>query len=85
MANLELENLFPMAPNMGPPFPQFLQIFWPWYKEVVPPPPEVPPPALPYSCPYCPESFATLKELIDHAAAVHQDKPPLGEIEIKWE
>lgn len=84
MDNFELESLLPMPPNMGPPFPVAFQIFWPWYKEVeVITPPEVPPP-LPYSCPYCDQSFNTLKELIDHAAATHPDQPPIGEITIEW-
>lgn len=23
----------PMPPNMGPPLPEFLQIYWPWYEK----------------------------------------------------
>ena len=84
MNNFELENWLPMEPAKGPPLPKFLNIFWPWYKEK---PPEVPPEVLPgaYSCSYCDQSFDTLKELIDHMATAHPDKPPLQEIEITWE
>lgn len=27
----KLEDWLPMEPNKGPPLPDFLQIFWPWY------------------------------------------------------
>jgi len=81
VAEFNIEDLLPMPPDMGPPLPRFLVIYWPWYKEEVPP--EVPPTGI-YGCPYCDQSFATLKELISHVAADHKDKPPIGEIEIKW-
>lgn len=32
MNNFELENWFPMEPQLGPPLPRFLSIYWPWYK-----------------------------------------------------
>lgn len=32
MNDLELENWMPMPPDMGPPLPKFLDIFWPWYE-----------------------------------------------------
>ena len=82
MAELKLEDWLPMSLMMGPPLPAFLKIYWPWYKkEEVPP--EVPPTGA-YGCPYCEQSFDTLKELIDHVASAHKDKPPLGEIDIQW-
>jgi len=34
--NFEIEGLLPMPPNMGPPLPRFLVIYWPWYKEKPP-------------------------------------------------
>ncbi len=64
MDNFELENLFPMPPNMGPPFPRFLQIFWPWYKEAGPPPGG-------YTCPYCGQTFSTYDELVSHIQSEH--------------
>jgi len=75
----ELEDLLPMSPEMGPPLPRFLQIFWPWYKKE-----EEPPPTGLYGCPYCDQSFETLHELIDHAAEAHPNLPPIGEIDITW-
>ena len=83
----ELEEWAPMPPNMGPPLPKFLNIYWPWYKEEVPIPPPPPPPPLPlkYSCPYCDQTFDTLQELIAHGAQAHPDQPPIGEIAINWE
>ncbi len=83
MADIELENWMPMPPNMGPPFPKFLNVFWPWYEEGEPPPTTTPP--LDYSCPYGPEAFETLEELISHVATVHPDEPPISQIEINWE
>ena len=74
----ELKDWLPQEPWQGPPLPEFLNIYWPWYKEE-----EVPPTGA-YGCPYCDQSFDTLKELIDHVAAAHPDEPPLGEIEITW-
>ena len=43
-----------------------------WTVQVVggPPPPEV------YPCPYCPETFSTQEELLEHVALVHPEKPP---------
>ncbi len=32
--NLKLEDFWPMLPNMGPPLPRFLNIYWPWYKKI---------------------------------------------------
>jgi len=29
---LGFEDWFPMMPNMGPPLPRILGIYWPWYK-----------------------------------------------------
>jgi hypothetical protein len=29
--DLELEDWLPMPPDMGPPLPRFLGIYWPWY------------------------------------------------------
>ncbi len=83
MAEIKLKDWLPQEPWQGPPLPEFLNIYWPWYKkEEVPP--EVPPTGI-YNCPYCDQSFDTLKELIDHVTAAHPDKPPLGEIDIQWE
>lgn len=28
----KLEDWLPQEPNQGPPLPEFLNIFWPWYK-----------------------------------------------------
>ncbi|GAI78315.1 unnamed protein product, partial [marine sediment metagenome] len=28
----KLEEWLPQEPNQGPPFPEFLAIYWPWYK-----------------------------------------------------
>jgi len=33
-----LEMLIPMPPGAGPPLPQGLHIYWPWYKGVKGPP-----------------------------------------------
>jgi len=80
----EFQDWLPMSPIEGPPFPRFLGIKWPWYKEGAPTPPP-PPEPLKYSCPYCDLSFDTLAELIAHGAQGHPDKPPIGEIDINWE
>jgi len=32
-----LEEWMPQEPNQGPPLPEFLNIYWPWYKPEVPP------------------------------------------------
>lgn len=34
---IKLEDWLPQEPNQGPPLPEFLNIYWPWYK-----PPEIP-------------------------------------------
>lgn len=39
------EEWVPMSPLMGPPLPKWMDITWPWYKEVAPPPVPVPPPS----------------------------------------
>ncbi len=31
-----LKYFIPQAPNEGPPFPDFLNIYWPWYHPVQP-------------------------------------------------
>lgn len=54
---IKLEEFSPMPPNMGPPLPRSMKVYWPWYKPLLPPeeiappiPPEVPePPAGYYS------------------------------------
>ncbi len=33
----ELEDWTPMPPNMGPPLPIWMGIYWPWYKPPTPP------------------------------------------------
>ncbi|MBA7606571.1 hypothetical protein ES703_13721 [subsurface metagenome] len=33
----KLEDWLPQEPNQGPPLPEWLRIFWPWYKPEVPP------------------------------------------------
>lgn len=35
------EEWEPMPPNQGPPFPEWLGIYWPWYKQPVGPVPPV--------------------------------------------
>ena len=32
----ELEDWMPMPPDMGPPLPRWLVIYWPWYEEKPP-------------------------------------------------
>ncbi len=66
MAEIKLKDWLPQEPWQGPPLPEFLNIYWPWYKEEVP---EV------YTCPYCRATFPTEQELNDHIAATH---PPAG-------
>lgn len=34
--DFKLENWIPMPPNMGPPLPHWLVIYWPWYEEKPP-------------------------------------------------
>ncbi|GAI66245.1 unnamed protein product [marine sediment metagenome] len=63
------EEWQPMPPQMGPPLPKSMEIYWPWYK--VPAPPEVI-----YSCPYCEAEFATEAELQAHIATAHPAEPP---------
>lgn len=29
---IEIKDWLPQEPNQGPPFPEWLKIFWPWYK-----------------------------------------------------
>jgi len=36
MNNFKLENWLPQEPWQGPPLPEFLSIYWPWYKPPVP-------------------------------------------------
>ena len=67
MAELKLEDWFPMSPMVGPPLPKFLGIYWPWYKEE---------PAV-YNCPYCEATFATQEERDAHVAEYHGVVPPL--------
>ena len=31
MPQLEIRDLLPQEPNQGPPLPEFLHIYWPWY------------------------------------------------------
>ena len=71
MNNLIPEEWLPMEPQKGPPLPKSLQIYWPWYK-----PPEVPPEAPIYACPYCTAEFATEAELFAHIIKDHAGQPP---------
>jgi len=32
----KLEEWMPQEPNQGPPLPEFLNIYWPWYKPEIP-------------------------------------------------
>lgn len=34
--DFEIENWMPMPPEMGPPLPRWLVIYWPWYEEKPP-------------------------------------------------
>ena len=36
MTEFNFEDLLPMPPDMGPPLPRFLVIYWPWYEEKPP-------------------------------------------------
>lgn len=65
------EDWLPMPLNMGPPLPRSMQIYWPWVK-----PPEVPPEAPIYACPYCDAEFATQAELYAHIREAHAGQPP---------
>jgi len=37
MVNFKFGDWLPQEPWQGPPLPEFLEIFWPWYKEEAPP------------------------------------------------
>jgi len=37
----EIDNYAPMPPQLGPPLPGILKVYWPWVRV---PPPEVPKP-----------------------------------------
>lgn len=39
----KLEDWLPQDWRLGPPLPEFLQIYWPWYKPTTPAPPPPPP------------------------------------------
>ena len=64
MAELKLEDWFPMSPLKGPPFPKWMEITWPWYKEE-----GVPPGG--YTCPYCGANFDTYEEVVSHIQTEH--------------
>ena len=68
---IKVEDWMPMLPNQGPPLPKSMEIYWPWYK-----PPEVPPEAPIYACPYCPAEFSTQAELLAHIVEAHAGQPP---------
>lgn len=70
MAKIEFENWMPMPPNMGPPLPKSMGIYWPWYKPVAPPEAPI------YACPYCTAEFSTEAELLAHIRDVHAGQPP---------
>jgi uncharacterized C2H2 Zn-finger protein len=63
-----IEEWMPMPPPQGPPLPEFLHIYWPWYKEVAPPP-------VVYTCPYCGATFATEAEKNYHIQTQHAAPP----------
>ncbi len=69
MKTIELEEWWPMPPNMGPPLPKSMRIYWPWYKP--PTPPEVI-----YACPYCGAKFSSEAELLEHIRTAHAQQPP---------
>ncbi len=50
MNDLKLETWQPMPPEMGPPFPRSMGIYWPWYKPAVPELVRLPP-AVPVAAP----------------------------------
>lgn len=64
MAEIKLEDWFPMSPLMGPPLPKWLGLKWPWYKGEGPPPEG-------YTCPYCGAPFATYEEMVAHIQSEH--------------
>lgn len=37
LTELKLEDWLPQEPSQGPPLPEFLNIYWPWYKPEAPP------------------------------------------------
>jgi len=63
MGEFNFEDWLPMPPQMGPPLPRHLGIFWPWYV------PEAPPGG--FACPYCTGTFATYDELVAHVQSEH--------------
>lgn len=50
MDDFELENWMPMSPEMGPPLPRSVGIYWPWYKPAIPEVVRLPP-AVPVAAP----------------------------------
>lgn len=71
LLGIKIEDWMPMMPNQGPPLPKSIGIYWPWYK-----PPEVPPEAPIYACPYCSAEFSTQAELYAHIVKAHAGQPP---------
>jgi len=69
---IKIEDWMPMLPQMGPPLPKSMEIYWPWYT----PPEEVPPEAPIYACPYCEAEFSTQAELFAHIVKAHAGQPP---------
>lgn len=65
MAEIKLEDWFPMSPLVGPPLPKWLELTWPWYKGEEEEPPEG------YTCPYCGAKFETYDELVNHIISEH--------------
>lgn len=63
-----LEEWYPQEPQLGPPLPKWLKIFWPWYK---------PAPPIVYTCPYCGATFSTNADMQAHIQAVHPEQPPV--------
>jgi hypothetical protein len=63
-----IEEWFPMEPTLGPPLPKWLEIYWPWYKGVAPPP-------VVFTCPYCGATFATEAEMNYHIQTQHAAPP----------
>ena len=69
----EVGDWLPVTPPVGPPLPQFLEIYWPWYKPELPPLP----PGVVYYCPYCDEMFLTPELLAAHIAFFHPEEEPV--------
>ena len=67
------EEWYPMPPNMGPPLPRSMQVYWPWVKRPPAPPEKVPI----YACPYCEAEFVTEIELYAHIREAHPAQPPV--------